>query len=48
MSLIKIIELLNLNPDLPQYNNILVTNLKDKFCKIYDDDIKKYDSCKNK
>jgi ABC-type antimicrobial peptide transport system permease subunit len=37
MSLIKIIELLNLNPDLPQYNNILVTNLKDKFCKIYDE-----------
>jgi flagellar motility protein MotE (MotC chaperone) len=30
MGLIKIIELLNLNPDLPQYNNILVTNLKDK------------------
>jgi hypothetical protein len=48
MSLIKIIELLNLNPDLPQYNNILVTNLKDKFCKIYDDDIKKYKTINKK
>jgi hypothetical protein len=48
MSLIKIIELLNLNPDLPQYNNILVTNLKDKFCKIYDDDTKKYKTVNKK
>jgi hypothetical protein len=48
MSLIKIIELLNLNPDLPQYNNILVTNLKDKFCKIYDDNTKKYKTVNKK
>jgi hypothetical protein len=48
MGLIKIIELLNLNPDLPQYNNILVTNLKDKFCKIYDEDIKKYKTVNKK
>jgi hypothetical protein len=38
MSLIKLIELLNLNPDLPQYNNILVTNLVDKFNSITLDD----------
>jgi len=48
MSIIKIIELLNLNTDLPQYNNILVTNLKDKYCKIYDDQINKYKTVNKK
>ena len=47
-SIIKIIELLNLNPHLPQYNNILVTNLKDKYCKIYDDQINKYKTINKK
>ena len=48
MSLINLIDKLHLNPELPQYNNILVTNLKDKYCKIYDDEINKYKTINKK
>jgi len=41
-SLIKLIELLHLNKDLPQYQNIKINNLKDKYAKIYDENIKNF------
>jgi hypothetical protein len=41
-SLIKLIELIHLNKDYPQYQNIKINNLKDKFAKTYDESIKNF------
>jgi len=41
-SLVKLIEMVHLNKDLPQYQNIKINNLKDKYAKIYDDNTKNF------
>ena len=41
-SLVKLIEMIHLNKDYPQYQNIKINNLKDKFAKTYDVSIKNF------
>ena len=42
LSLIKLIEMVHLNKDYPQFQNIKIHNLKDKFAKIYDQTTKSF------
>jgi len=39
-SLVKLIEMVHLNKKYPQYQNIKINNLKDKYAKVYDEDKK--------
>jgi hypothetical protein len=40
--ILKLIEKIHFNKNLPQYQNIKITNLRDNYAKIYDDDIKDF------
>ena len=48
MSMIKLIEMMHLNKEYPEFNNIKIHNLKDKYAKIYDESIKNFTTVSKK